>query len=194
MEGIERHRQQFYPYPPASGHKPGKGFALTEALPALDTGSNAFRVPAMLLPLDANSLQMQAMVIKETLPSTALDLANLIGLPATLALVEDFGGNELRIPAYRNCKSAALFQKITGKIGEEAAIAISKAYGGDVLYIPSCAKTRRALRDMEIVRAYDALILETSARDAVATLSKQYSLSNRGIEKIVNRPTFSVGG
>lgn len=148
----------------------------------------------MLLPLDANSFQMQAMVIKETLPSTALDLANLIGLPATLALVEEFGGNELRIPAYRNCKSAALFQKITEKVGEEAAIAISKAYGGDVLYIPSCAKTRRALRDMEIVRAYDTLILETSARDAVATLSKQYYLSNRGIEKIVNRPTFSVGG
>jgi hypothetical protein len=148
----------------------------------------------MLLPLAANFSHEQAMIVKESLPSTVLDLASLIGLPAALALVEEFGGNELRIPVHRNGKAAALFQKISNKVGEEAAIAVSKTYGGDVLYIPSCAKTRRVLRDMEIVRAYDALILETSAREAIATLSKQYSFSNRGIEKIVNRPTFSVGG
>lgn len=148
----------------------------------------------MLLSLATDLSQERAMIVKKTLPDTALDLANLIGLPATLALVEEFGGNELRVPMGRSGKSAAPFQRISNAIGEEATITLSKLYGGDTLYIPSCARTRRVLRDMEIVRAYDELIIDTSARAAAAILAKRFCLSNRGIEMIVNRQAFSVIG
>jgi len=185
-------------FPHNKGKLPSSSRSIVEALPPTgrpspkDTGSNAFRVPAMLLPLAANFSPEQAMIVKESLPSTALDIANLIGLPATLALVEEFGGNELRIPVDRNGKAAELCQRISNAIGEKAALSILETYGGDVLYIPCCTKTRRMLRDMEIVRTYDALILEGSGRNAVSILAKKFFLSCRGVEMIVSRPAFSV--
>lgn len=194
MHALSGTANGFYPNPPISGHKPPKCFPLTEALPTPDTGSNAFRVPAMLLPLAADLSQEQAVIVKETLPATALDLANLIGLPATLALIDEFGGTDISVPIERHGKAAAFFQRIVDVVGEEAAASISKVHGGCRLYIPRCVKTRQVLRDMEIVQAFDAMTLETSVNKAVSTLAKRYFLSCRAIENIVNRPAFSVGG
>ena len=147
----------------------------------------------MLLPLAADLSQEQAELVKQTLPDTAFDLSKLIGLSATLALVDEFGGTTFGVPIDRNGKAGTLFQRIVNATSEEAAASISKVYGGDRLYIPMCTKTRQVLRNLEIIREFDAQTLEISAKKAVSALARRYFLSDRAIENILNSHASSVG-
>jgi len=129
------------------------------------------------------------MPIKSTLPNTIKNMSEVIGLPAALALVDKFGGTEIRIPSRRDENSAGAYQRLVETIGDDAAHKLVKSYSGDEIYIPNCNKTRKVLRDIEMVRSYDALICEISSRQAIKSLAAEHHLSSRQVEKIVNAPT-----
>lgn len=133
----------------------------------------------------------EIMMIKSSLPETALNISRIIGLPATVRLISEFGGTEIRIPGAGSKKTSIPYQELVDAIGDDALIGLINAYAGDEIYIPICTKTRLILRNMGIIRDYNALIANLSSRQAVRKLATQYFLSSRQVENIVNRPLAS---
>lgn len=125
--------------------------------------------------------------IRLSLPKTAQNIALCIGLPATLALVDQFGGTEIRIP-YKTLGESSVFYQLINAIGKPTAQKFFEIYAGDEIYIPSCAKTRRLLRDIEIIRTYDQLTQTMSSRSAMNQLASRFLLSDRAVKNIVNGP------
>lgn len=81
----------------------------------------------------------------ERLPKSARDLAGLIGLDATVTLVQEFGGTRLYVAAERNHRLREL-------IGERAAELLSRHYGSVELHVPLCP----ALNEVAAVEMYRA--------------------------------------
>lgn len=144
----------------------------------------------MLFPVSAENPLLENMMIKSTLPVSVQNISQIIGLTAALALVNKFGGTEIRMPAMGQGSSSGHYQGLVEAIGHEATCKLAENYSGDEIYIPNCTTTRRILRDIEIVRAFDALTPDISSRKAISKLASEYHLSSRMVEKIVNRPTL----
>lgn len=81
----------------------------------------------------------------DLLPPRAQALAELVGLPALLALVEARGGLMLYIPQRPTPE-----HPIAKLIGLKATQALAAEYGGDAIEIPRCETTLRALLHEEI--------------------------------------------
>lgn len=143
----------------------------------------------MLFPVSAENSLVENMLIKSTLPDTVQNISQIIGLPAALALVNKFGGTEIRMPRAGDGNPEGLYQQLVETIGDAATRELAKSYAGDEIYIPTCFKTRKVLRDIEMVRVYEALIRDISCRQAIKNLASEYHLSSRQVEKIVNRPS-----
>lgn len=118
----------------------------------------------------------------DDLPKSAIDLIELIGLPATVALVEAMPGIKFPVPRGEdnNAAGAARFAHLVEAIGDEPSRRLMAHYGGEDLYVPSCKKAIRLARDRQIVADYeaDASVLE---------LALKYRLSYRSIEMILKR-------
>ena len=131
----------------------------------------------------------KAAIIEAYLPESARNFLRIIGFEATIALVREFGGCELRLTkkAKSNSSTYAMIAKL---IGVEKTDAFFAEYAGEVeLYIPRCQRAMNALKALTIIRAYDDLTRSVSGRKAVDTLAKQFHMSGRSIEKIVNGET-----
>lgn len=102
------------------------------------------------------------------LPRTARDLVDLIGLPATLRLIEARGGQMITVPKRKRAQGEALFEQLLELVGPEAAEKICQRYGGEYLTIPSCKRAAHAVRDAELQARFDALLAEGLGARAVA--------------------------
>lgn len=85
----------------------------------------------------------------DDLPASARDLAGLIGLPATLRLVEKWGGvMRLYVP-----RDIAADHELARVLGLDAARALSARYDGDYLpSVPRCADALRQARNRALLR------------------------------------------
>lgn len=130
-------------------------------------------------------------LIASLLPAVATEIADIIGLGPALGLFSAYGGTEAylykSIPPLGSA-GAARFAELAAVIGKANVLRLGNIYGseGGHLYIPRCLVAMNALRRHQIVAEYDALLKTCSARDAANKLARQYRLSNRRIEKIVN--------
>ena len=113
----------------------------------------------------------------ENYPDAVLELVPIIGLPKTLALVENFGGiSNLYIP-----KQMTPDHPIAKAIGYDAAAALSERYHGDVLkHVPLCRDGLRALRDVEILS-------RRQAGELPKDICRDYGMTERGIWKVLAR-------
>ena len=111
----------------------------------------------------------------DDLPASARDLASLIGLPATLRLVEGWGGTmRLYVP-----KAMAQDHELARALGLEAARALSGVYGGD--YVPSIPRCADALR-----QARDRALLRRRAEGASpAALAQEFGLTERHVWRLL---------
>lgn len=116
------------------------------------------------------------------LPQTTRDQVALIGLPATVRLVEAMPG--LRFPVPKGCDGER-FDQLVEACGLKAAKALVKAYGGTLLYVASCKDALRLARNRQIVAEYNA-------GSSVTDLALFYKLSYRQIETILSRTDTTV--
>ena len=101
-------------------------------------------------------------------PQTARDLVDLIGLVATLRLIEAAAGQVLTIPKGKRKKGMVLLDNLAAIVGEDAAEKIVGRYGGGYLTVPSCKRAALAVRDAELQARFDALLKDGLGARAVA--------------------------
>lgn len=116
-------------------------------------------------------------------PSDAIDVSllepllrefvRLIGLEATMAIVEKHGGTLLSIP-----RKAGANEDLVALIGADKAAILGKEYGGERPLIP---KALDALRDMR-----DRQIREQRERYSMRELARRYRLGERRIRQITS--------
>jgi hypothetical protein len=120
------------------------------------------------------------------LPSAGVEISRLIGLPAALALIRDFGGQTMVFPLSKNGPGADKFRAISASIGDDAVTLLARHFGGENTYIPRAAKALRMLRNISLIRDFDVLSETLSSYRAINELSCRYRLTSRTIEQVVN--------
>ena len=123
-----------------------------------------------------------------SLPVVIQEIIALIGHGKAMALVREFGGQELRIP---RGEGNDIWAGLVEVVGESATIALSKAFGGaDPIYIALCDRALKADRNRRMISRYEALLRDGhSGRGAVSVLVREFRpISNRQVEIIVNSP------
>ncbi|MEG1609637.1 MAG: Mor transcription activator family protein [Bilophila sp.] len=119
----------------------------------------------------------------------ARDLVNVVGLSATLKLVEAMGGLNIRIPLGMTAQGQARRDAFVALIGLEATTRLIGQYGGTMLYVPSCRQARVDARDQAINRERNRLASAgCTERRLVDDLARQYGLSSRHIWRILKKP------
>ena len=123
------------------------------------------------------------------LPHSVRQIADRIGLKATLLLVENFGGLTLRLPVGARSAGRALLNELSRRIGEDAARALADMYAVYPLYVPNCKPA--------LVRARNAFLLADrrelarqglSERQIAQCLALRYGLSERSVWEIFKKP------
>lgn len=122
---------------------------------------------------------------REYMPEQARDICDVIGVSATIALVQRYGGQRLFIPN----QSAPSYIKLVECIGEAAACLLSSYASGDRLTIPLCTRALRAKRNDELRAEFDRLTIheKKSASEAVNRLTRFFEqpLHERHIWRIL---------
>ena len=122
------------------------------------------------------------------LPEVIQEIVRLIGHSHAMALVHEFGGQELRIPKTEASDTWAALVEV---IGEPATRQLAASLGGgEPIYIALCARAVKADRNRRLIERYDELLRAGhSGRGAVSVLVREFApISNRWVEKIVNAP------
>lgn len=128
------------------------------------------------------------------LPRTARDLVDLIGLPATLHLIELRGGQALTIPKRKRAAGHALFEALTDLVGAAAAEKLCQRYGGEYLTVPNCKRAAKAVGDAELQERFDALLAEGMGARAVANrLAGEFRLDVSTVWRISKRAAADTG-
>lgn len=122
------------------------------------------------------------------LPAVIQEIIQLIGHAKAMALVREFGGQELRIPRSEMGDTWAALAEV---IGEKAMAILANSFGGgDPLYIALCHLALKQDRNREMIARYEHLLKQGhSGRGAVSVLVREYGpISYRQVEKVVNSP------
>lgn len=110
------------------------------------------------------------------LPESLREVVEILGLSATLQLVNSHGGTRLFVP-----KQVKAQHHLANLLGIEQARRLSDHFGGESLTIPRMANAMRGQRNREIVRRYDR-------GESVRILAHAYHLTDRQIYTILSRP------
>lgn len=126
------------------------------------------------------------------LTAKARELVDYIGLPATLRLVAEYGGQTLAIPKGTRERGQEIIAELGQAIGETAARKLAASYGGEYLYVPMCKPGLTALRDTELQARFDAMTSKAggmTARTAVNRLVKEFGVTGSTVWRALKRPT-----
>ncbi len=113
--------------------------------------------------------------VSDLLPPKLAELVDEIGFPATLKLVEKWGGIRLYVPLEDNL---AAEHPIAKELGVEIARKLARAHS-EWLEVPRAARYLRSVRDKIIREAYD----DASA----ARLARRFGMTRRNVFYIVGR-------
>lgn len=120
------------------------------------------------------------------LPPSIHEVAAVIGMPATLQLVERFGGTTLPLPKGANRLGISALKALAKQIGDVPAQALAHHCAGEPLYIPKCDAALRRIRDLTICERFEAAVREgTTANRIVADLAREYKLTDRWVWNIL---------
>ena len=120
------------------------------------------------------------------LPEIITKIIDLIGEPATYALVQAYGGIEINLPLHKNCRESHELVPIIGldnlkKLTRHFALGAKQNY-----YIPMCSAILLHKRNTKIVQDYDAGIASTKQ------LARQNRTSERNIKRILKQTDASA--
>ena len=123
--------------------------------------------------------------VQHLFPPLAKTLVRLIGMDATLTLVEKMGGRKFPIPVRKNRHGEARFEELAEVIGTDAATNLCKAFGGEDIEIPICWKAKRELMFRCLRREFDHITREHSSHYAVAKLAVKFGTTDRQVRRIL---------
>lgn len=124
------------------------------------------------------------------LPPQARELVELIGLPATMALVDAYRGQPLQVAKGSRERGKRMIAQLAEKVGRVAANKIVQRYNGTVLRVPKCQEALRAVRDAKLQARFDALThAGYTARRAVCELVREFDLYESSVWRALKRPT-----
>ena len=109
------------------------------------------------------------------LPPVLREIERVAGFKAAMRLVNKVGGLSVTIP-----KTPDASHVLTQAVGLDIARKISALFGGERIAVPRAHHYRTVLRQAEVCRRY-------RAGEAVRLLAKEYSLTERAVEKMVAR-------
>lgn len=123
------------------------------------------------------------------LPDGAQELARLIGLPRTLALVDRLGGCTIRVPNGVTRQGMAIIDELAKIVGRDNADKLVAEYASTALYIPNCKQSLVTARNAALVHDRDLLAAQgMGERDIVFLLALRYHISDRYIWTLLKRP------
>ncbi|MEX2524478.1 MAG: Mor transcription activator family protein [Gammaproteobacteria bacterium] len=111
----------------------------------------------------------------DLLPDSLKPIADLIGLPATISLVESYGGVRIYIP-----RSPGEDHPLVQRIGLEAAESLARIYDGEPVELPMASAALRDARDRELLRRADEGC-------SINALAQEFGLSRRQVFRILSR-------
>ncbi|WP_396331032.1 Mor transcription activator family protein [Burkholderia anthina] len=123
--------------------------------------------------------------VQHLFPPLAKTLVRLIGMDATLTLIEKMGGRKFPIPFRKNRNGEARFEELAEVIGHTAAANLCKVFGGEDLEIPICWKAKRELVFRRMRREFDHITREHSSNYAVAKLVLKFGTTDRQVRRIL---------
>lgn len=117
----------------------------------------------------------------DNLPPSIRDLIELVGMPATMALVKEYGGICInKVPVYGSGKEGAIRARLIELMGEEAAEKFIQVYSGERFPVARCAEALRDERDRRIIAAYDTDV-------SAATIALRENMTERNVRNILKR-------
>lgn len=122
-----------------------------------------------------------AKVCAQELPGSLREMVAVIGLPAVLALVAQWGGVVVAVP-----KRPGPDHPLVTALGADGASRFCAHFGGELLSIPRAARALQCLRNRELVAAYDAGVSATS-------LARSYRITLRQVRRILGDPEIGMG-
>lgn len=115
------------------------------------------------------------------LPTSAQRICDVIGLDATLCLIDKFGGTELYIP-YSITQSHALVQVV----GLDNADLLVRTFGGYRMYISLCENLRLVLRNQAIFNAVlQKMELGERQSRAICATACEFGITERTVYNII---------
>jgi hypothetical protein len=118
------------------------------------------------------------------LPTSLAHLIDLIGEPATVALMRAHGGLTYKVPATTR---GARYRELADLVGEGAARALLDRYGGDIVYVAKLDGLDLERRNAIIRAAYDARS-RAGERNLVKRLAREHDLTERHVWSILGSP------
>ncbi|GKW40715.1 hypothetical protein PEC301879_05740 [Pectobacterium carotovorum subsp. carotovorum] len=127
------------------------------------------------------------------LPEVVLQIAELIGFPATARLLEKFGGTTFPIGKGLRALGAHRAELLRETVGVDNAALLVKKFGGEVLYLPRCDRALRELRNQRFLSEFAALRESgTSGNMAMMQLCPVYGFSDRFAWELVRESKNAV--
>ncbi|GAB0055728.1 hypothetical protein SIID45300_00023 [Candidatus Magnetaquicoccaceae bacterium FCR-1] len=114
------------------------------------------------------------LILKEDLPGSLEEIAEVIGREGALQLVHACGGTRIFVP-----RKLRVQHKLVTLLGFEQARKLSSHFGGETLTVVRAAELLRRRRNREIIRRYDA-------GDGVRQLARENALTERQIYAILS--------
>ncbi|MBF0270880.1 MAG: hypothetical protein HQL98_02230 [Magnetococcales bacterium] len=112
------------------------------------------------------------LILKEDLPGSLEEIAEVIGREGALQLVNACGGTRIFVP-----RKLRVQHKLVTMLGFEQARRLSHHFGGETLTVVRAAELLRRTRNREIVRRYDAGTgVRQLARDNALTERQIYAI------------------
>lgn len=138
---------------------------------------------------------MQLEQVQALLPQQIHEIAQVIGLPGALRLVQELGGTTWEFAKGANRNGEIRVAALADILGEEPAHKLTQHMGGEKVYIPKCDTALRRLRDLEINRQFEQAVREgVSANTVVNELARAYKLSDRRVWSILKAPLVDPTG
>lgn len=118
--------------------------------------------------------------VTELLPSAVIQIADLIGFPATEQLLSAFGGTTFPIGKGLRAMGASRAALLRDTVGDEKTQLLIKNFGGEVLYLPRCDRALRELRNRRFLAEFAEVREQgSSSLMAMTFLCPKYGFSDR---------------
>ncbi|NHB90772.1 Mor transcription activator family protein [Photorhabdus cinerea] len=130
--------------------------------------------------------------VQQLLPESLRHIATLIGYPATLKLIETFGGTTFPFSQGKHPRGHHRQKMLANAIGAAAADCLSQHFAGTEVYIPNAAAAMREWRNQRFLSEFNQLLNDgNSALMAISKLCPIFGFSDRHAWSLLSRYKYS---
>lgn len=118
----------------------------------------------------------------DNLPQSIRDIVDVVGLPAAIGLVNEYGGlPDLKVPLKQEGRT---WSRLVAAMGVDAAARFVERYAGERLPVPMCKEALRHERNRAVNADYDEMV--KAGNVDMAVLVRRYNLTTRQLRNIFN--------